>query len=269
MSVARVRPRRCAWGVVGLALLAGSCAARGFAPPSGGGEPAPEAAPLVAAALDRCEGVRSITAEAGLSGRVGGSRVRGRLQLGLNSDGGIRLEAVAPFGLLFVLAGTKSEASLVLARENEVLLATPPEDVLDALAGLKLEPAGLLRVLAGCPGRGEAGEPRRFGAALLQATRPDGTVLWVSGPAAQPSVRAARQDGLWIEYVERSTAGVPTDVRLRQTASPDRPAADIRLAVSQVETNVPLDAAAFQVTVPPGARRISLADLRRSGPLGR
>jgi len=37
--------------------------------------------------------------------------------------------------------------------------------------------------------------------------------------------------------------------------------------VSQLEANVPLDAAAFGVTVPPGTGRLTLEELRDAGPL--
>ena len=49
----------------------------------------------------------------------------------------------------------------------------------------------------------------------------------------------------------------------------DRPGVDVDLtaAVSQLETNVQIDEAAFSVDVPPGASELSLAELRQAGPL--
>jgi hypothetical protein len=54
-------------------------------------------------------------------------------------------------------------------------------------------------------------------------------------------------------------------VRLRSLDS----AVDVDLAatVSQLETNVPLDAAAFAVDVPPSALELTLDELREAGPL--
>ena len=48
-----------------------------------------------------------------------------------------------------------------------------------------------------------------------------------------------------------------------------RPGVDVDLtaAVSQLETNVQIDEAAFTVDVPPGASELSLAELRQAGPL--
>jgi hypothetical protein len=59
----------------------------------------------------------------------------------------------------------------------------------------------------------------------------------------------------------------PSVVRLRSTAD-GGPGATLRLALSQVETNVPIADKAFSVAVPADAVPITLADLRQSGPLG-
>ena len=42
---------------------------------------------------------------------------------------------------------------------------------------------------------------------------------------------------------------------------------DLTATVSQLETNVPLDEAAFTVDAPPGASELSVAELREAGPL--
>mgnify|MGYP003346975584 CR=1 FL=1 len=42
---------------------------------------------------------------------------------------------------------------------------------------------------------------------------------------------------------------------------------DLRLDLSQVDVDVPIDAEAFRVRVPPSTTPMSLADLRESGPL--
>ena len=59
----------------------------------------------------------------------------------------------------------------------------------------------------------------------------------------------------------------PQRVRIRTDATGSAPAVDARLAVSQVETNVELPAAAFTVNVPPNAVPITVEELRASGPL--
>jgi len=44
---------------------------------------------------------------------------------------------------------------------------------------------------------------------------------------------------------------------------------DLQLALSQVNVNVPLGADTFRVRVPDSARRITIDELRQSGPLAR
>jgi len=56
-------------------------------------------------------------------------------------------------------------------------------------------------------------------------------------------------------------------VRIRHDVTASTPAVDARLAISQVETNVDLPAAAFTVIVPGSAAPITLDELRSSGPL--
>jgi hypothetical protein len=55
-------------------------------------------------------------------------------------------------------------------------------------------------------------------------------------------------------------------VRLRNTAQ--QGSADLVVRLSQVDVNVPLEPAVFQVDVPDDATPISIEELRRAGPLG-
>ena len=59
--------------------------------------------------------------------------------------------------------------------------------------------------------------------------------------------------------------GLPRSIRL---ASADAERFDLRLALSQVEINVTLDADAFASSVPPEPTPITLEELRGAGPLG-
>ena len=58
--------------------------------------------------------------------------------------------------------------------------------------------------------------------------------------------------------------GLPKTVRL---TSLDAKRFDLRLAMSQVELNVPLGVEVFTVQIPQGTQPISIEELRRSGPL--
>jgi hypothetical protein len=59
-------------------------------------------------------------------------------------------------------------------------------------------------------------------------------------------------------------SGLPHTIHL---AADDRSRFDLSLSLSQVETNTPIDAAAFSVRIPPSASPITLAELRDMGAL--
>src|SRR5262249_25621396 len=75
--------------------------------PSGPSTTLADAQAVLHDALGHCAGLHSITAELGLSGRAGSTKLRGRLQAGFAEPSQLRLEAVAPFGApFFVVAGS-------------------------------------------------------------------------------------------------------------------------------------------------------------------
>jgi outer membrane lipoprotein-sorting protein len=92
------------------------------------------------------------------------------------------------------------------------------------------------------------------GGAVLYLRRGDGGAL---------QLRAARRDGWQIEYGAWE-GGYPRSVRLLSTAAPQ---VDMTAQLSQLEANVDLDRAAFEVNVPPDALPITLDELRSAGPL--
>ena len=92
------------------------------------------------------------------------------------------------------------------------------------------------------------------------------TTLLIAGltsDAALQTVTAAMNDfpGVRVIAADRITGLV--------TLSDDRPVnrSDLTAAITQVETNVDLEAAAFTVNVPATARPLSLETLRANGPL--
>ena len=92
----------------------------------------------------------------------------------------------------------------------------------------------------------------------------DGATLFLERRGAAWQPRAARRPGWQIEY--RAWQGAfPQTVALRSL----NPSLDVDLtaAIAQLETNVPLDAAAFAVNVPAAALDLSLEELRDAGPL--
>jgi len=253
------------------ALLASGCAARagGFVPPTAPGTVDLALGDAYGASLARCQGLRSITAEVALSGRVDGRRARGRLQLGLTRDGGVRIEAVAPFGApLFTIAGRPDGGVLWLPRSKETVRATPAE-ILDALTGVSLSPSGLFEILTACPAEDDAVvKTERFAAeGLARATYRLGTMVWWRPGTTPVRPVAAQREGATVEY------GVfagdrPQALKLRAAPGDGgKPRADLSLTLAQVETNVSLGAEAFNVDVPKDARVLTLAELRQAGVL--
>jgi hypothetical protein len=57
--------------------------------------------------------------------------------------------------------------------------------------------------------------------------------------------------------------GLPRAIHLKGDA-PQTSAFDLTLALSQVETNVPLEAAVFRLEIPPSAVPITVDELRRA-----
>jgi hypothetical protein len=204
-----------------------------------------------------------------LSGQIDGRRVRARVLAGTDASGRVRLEALAPFGApVFVLASDGADATLVLPREARVVSGTSVEDLLEALAGIRLGGADLHAALAGCGvARREPAAGRAYGERWRAIGLAGGATLWVErrGPAAHLAV--ASLPGLSIEYQAASTA--TRGVRLIATAGAAGPRVDVTLALAQVDENVVLAPGAFQVTPPPDAAPMSIDELRRQGLLAR
>jgi hypothetical protein len=213
-----------------------------------------------------CTGVRTLTAEIGLSGRAGDQRLRGRVVAGFERPASMRLEAVGPFARrLFTLAARDGAATLLLESESRVLRNAPPEAILGALTGVSLAPGDLQAILTGCvvPSPRPTGG-RLHGNGWASIDLDSGATLYLVQQAGQWQLRAARREGWQLEYPQWQ-GRFPQTVRM-QSASPDVPV-DVTTEISQLETNVDVDAAAFRIDVPPDARPLTLEELRRAGPL--
>jgi len=266
---ARRIPRRRAAALFALLVTAAACGSRKSpALPTAGGAAFPDAAAAYTEATAQCRTVRTLSAELGLSGRAGGQKLRGHILGGFAEPGKMRLEAPAPFGRpIFTLAMHDDAATLVLNREGRVLRNAPPAELIEALTGVALNPDELRAAVAGCG----------FGA----AERVDGGQSypgdWVTVESAPGRVWLRRVSGTWrlvaivrenleVRYDEFAS-GRPGAVRLTATG-PNANGTDLTLRLSQLEINVPLDAAVFEVDVPADATPLTLEELRRSGPLG-
>ena len=244
------------------------CAARRVSLPADPGTLFPDFAEAYQAATASCGGVRTLTAELGLSGSAGGRRVRGRAIVGFAQPDSMRLEGVAPFGPpAFILAARDGHGSLLLPRDRRAVRDAPPEEILDALVGIALSPAALQAVLTGCVvpvAPPVAGRLHENGWASIDLG--DGATIYLQREGTGWRIRAGRRRGWQVDYP--SWQGTfPGAVRL--TSLDGAVDVDVTAAVSQLETNVPIDQSAFVIDIPQDAIALSLTDLREAGPLSR
>ena len=256
--------------VIAAAIGTASCGAPLLKLPAGPGSPASDASTILQQATTACRAVTTISAEVGVSGSVGGHRVRGRLLAGLAAPASLYIEAPAPFGApLFVIGGTGGSATLLLPRDRRVLEAGATKAVLEAVTGVPLDASELKSTITGCTANAATtsegvaygedwrvlqGEESRY----LRRARP-------TEPWRLVSVVRRGADGWRADY-RNFVNDLPTSIRL--ISSEDR-RFNLRLELSQVETNVDLPPATFRVAIPPGTQPISLDELRDGGPLSR
>jgi hypothetical protein len=237
--------------------------------PSGPGVPAADAADAVAQALGTCRNIKTITAEIAISGSVGGRRLRGRLAVGLAAPASAYLEAPAPFGApLFIFSADGDDATLLLPRDRRVLEHGRASAVLEAIAGVPLGPSGLRAALTGCAERADGTTVERLGDSWRLVPGPEALYLHRERPADPWRLVAVvhRDPGTteWRAEYRDFLNNLPRTIRLISSSARRF---DLRLALSQVETDVPLDPQTFRLTIPPGTTPITLQELRDGGPL--
>jgi hypothetical protein len=202
-----------------------------------------------------------------LSGKAADTKLRGRIDAGFAVPAKARLEGIAPFGRpVFVLTADGTRGTLVLQREERVLADAPPDQIVEALAGVALGPDALRRVVTGCGlSSGVPASGQRYANDLASVALPEGTAYLRQGDGAWQLAGATRGP-LTVSYADYAN-GRPSTIRLR-AESAGRTSADLTLRLSQVEINTPLDAKVFQAEIPPRAAPLTLEELRRAGPLG-
>jgi hypothetical protein len=263
------------------ALLCASCGARLMKLPAGPGAPAADAAEAIADATAACRNVSTFSAEIGVSGSIGGQRLRGRLLVGLASPASARIEAVAPVGApVFIFVASGQDATVLLPRDSRVLEHGPADSVLEAVAGVPLDPADLKAALTGCaqapdPARGRSlGDHWRVvpdGPTDLYLHRDPKNLRWQvaaavhrgrGGSQAESSGSSPEQPtGDWRAEYRDVQAGLPRSIHF---AGGQR--FDLNLSLSQVSLNEPLGAEVFRVEIPPSAEPITLDELRHARP---
>jgi len=252
---------------LGVALALSSCAPRPPVLPTGTGTPFPDFAAAYGQATAACRSVKTITASLGLSGRAGTTKLRGRIDAGFAEPARARLEGIAPFGKpVFILVADARRSTLVLPREDRVLRDAPPEQIVEALAGVPLGPDTLRTVVTGCGlSVGTPAEGRTFPNGWTAVSVGQGTT-YLRRNAGTWEVAAATSGPVTVTYADYAS-GRPSSVRLRAEAQ-GRPSADLTLRLSDVDINTTLDPKTFEVSLPAHPVPLTLDELRRAGPLG-
>lgn len=248
-------------------LVALSCAPKSPTLPVGDGEPFPGFNQAYEQATSVCRGVKTMTVSMAMSGKAGGTRLRGRIDAGFEAPQRARLEGRAPFGKpVFILVADSGRGTLVLPREDRLLRDAPPDQIVEALAGVRLDPDALRTALAGCglsavmPSGG-----RSFSNGWIAVALDEGTA-YLRQNAGKWEVAAATRGPLTVTYADYS-AGRPLTVRLRAD-SQGRSGADLTLRLSDVDVNTTLNPRTFEVEIPDHPVPLTLDELRRAGPLG-
>ena len=260
-------------------MVLASCAAKVPALPSGPGSPFPEAAAAYTQATEHCRDVRTLSAELRLSGRAGRTKLRGRILAGFAMPAQLRLEAPAPFGRpVFVLVARGNDATLVLYKAGRVLRGAPPDSIVDALAGVALDPDQLRHAISGCGfGAAQATTGRSYPGDWASVDA-DGTTNWLRRIDGAWRLIVAIRGTLEIRYDEFAS-GRPSTVAVRATQAASAAsgssatgaggaATQLTIRLSQVEINTELGAEVFEVEIPRDAVPITLEELRDAGPLG-
>jgi outer membrane lipoprotein-sorting protein len=252
------------------AAISTGCAPKAPTLPTGTGTPFAEFAAAYDEATAACRGVTTITASMGLSGQAGSTKLRGRIDAGFAAPARARLEGIPPFGKpVFVLVADAGRGTLVLTRDDRVLRDAPPDQIVEALAGVPLGPDALRTIVSGCGftlGAPTAGSALGDGGGEWVVLTFTGSTGYLRRLDNAWRLVAASRDSLTVHYADFAN-GRPSTIAIR-SGSGARVTADIRLRLSDVETNATLDPRAFEIELPDRPVPMTLDDLRRAGPMG-
>jgi len=212
-----------------------------------------------------CRGARTVEVTMGLSGRAGGTRLRGNVDAGFQEPDRVRLEMRAPIGRpIFILVAPGPAATLYLPREHRVLRNARTADVVEALVGLPLDGRELRALVSGCGfGVSNPSDGRAFDDDWVMVDSGE-SQTYLRRQEGRWRVMAASRSGLTVHY-DDFLAGRASTLRLRAPASK----ADVSARLSDMNLNVSLHPAVFEMDVPADAEALTLEELRSAGPLGR
>jgi hypothetical protein len=248
------------------ALAASACGARLMKLPSGPGAPASDIQQIVDEAIGACRTAAAVTAEVAVSGSVSGRRLRARLLVGLAAPASGRVEAFAFNQQIFILVAQGGEATLLMTRDNRVLQRGRPREIVEAMAGVPLDVDDLRATLLGCDAVPALPLGRQLGAEWRVVSNGPRELYFrrAATPVRWRLVAAVHHDPGrpdWRAEYSDFDGNLPSTIRLIESGG----RFNLRLALSQVELNAPLPAAAFTVNVPASADPMTIEELRRSG----
>ena len=239
--------------------------------PAGPGTALPDAAAIWDAAAAPCRAVRSMEFMLTIGGRAAGARLRRTRMRGAVEGGALRLEALAPFGApVFILVAPAGDrgATLLLPRDQRVIADARPAELLEALAGLDLDPADVQALLTGCLApEAPAVAARGYGDDWTAIDLEGDATAFVRDEGDGAVVVAGRRHGLTVAYSDH-VSGLPRAFRIAVEAAPATSGAtDLDASLSQVNINTALNPAVFAVEVPPAFVPITIDQLRGASPL--
>lgn len=239
--------------------------------PSGAGAPFPGFASAYAESTAECRTVQTMSASLSLSGRAGATKLSARIDAGFAEPGRLRLEGFprVSFGgkPFFVLVARGGDATLVLTRDARVLGGAAPAAIIEALTGVALDPDQLRALVSGCAlgaAQPQNGSSFENGWASVDAGE---TTVFLRQIEGRWRIAAARKGPLRIDYADFSS-GRPSTLHLHTASGAGVAPADLKLRISQVDINTPLENAVFSTDIPRDATPITIEELRRAGPLG-
>jgi hypothetical protein len=251
--------------LLSLAASLPACAPKRVDLPTGAGTPYADAAPVYAAAVNECRGVRTMQVTLGLSGRAGTTALRGNVDAGFEAPDRIRLEGRAPIGRpVFILVAGGGRSTLYMPRDNRVLRDVAPESIVEALVGVSLTPGELRAIVSGCGfGAAEPSQGREYAGGYV-AVEAGGSTTYLRREQNTWRVAAVTRPPLTVLY-SGFVSGRATTLRVISSGTPR---ADLGVRLSDVNLNVPMEDTVFAVDVPAAAQPLTLDELRRAGPLG-
>src|SRR5205807_3664864 len=151
-----------------------------------------------------------------------------------------RLEAVAPAGPpLFIFVATGPDATLLFPREERVLAHGPSDAVLEALAGVRIDPSTLRETLTGCPMSESWANGLAIGDNWRAASGENGAKLYLKrdSPAVPWHVATLLYPGEGLQWSWRADysdfrGGLPHSIHL---VSADRGRFDLSLMIASIE----------------------------------